>query len=62
MSNYFSKLSDILYLDRENKELRNYARAKNLFRRIKIREINDAQITNFLRYFPKDQKVMLTRY
>ena len=54
MSNYFSKLSDILYLDRENKELRNYARAKNLFRRIKIREINDAQITNFEFYNIKE--------
>lgn len=54
MSNYFSKLPDILYLDRENKELRNYARAKNLFRRIKIREINDAQITNFEFYNIKE--------
>lgn len=47
MSNYFSKLPNLLYLDRGNKELRTYARAKNLFRRIKIREINNDQITNF---------------
>ncbi len=47
MSNYFSKLPNLLYIDRGNKELRTYARAKNLFRRIKIREINDDQLTNF---------------
>ena len=50
MSNYFSKLPNLLYLDRGNKEIRTYARAKNLFRRIKIREINDDQITNFELY------------
>ena len=50
MSNYFSKLPNLLYLDRGNKELRTYARAKNLFRRIKIREINNDQITNFELY------------
>lgn len=50
MSNYFKKLPNLLYLDRENKEIRTYARAKNLFKRIKIREINDGQITNFEYY------------
>lgn len=47
MSNYFGYLPDLLYLDRGNKEIRTYARTKNLFRRIRLREINDGQATNF---------------
>ena len=53
MSNYFKNLPDLLYLDRENKEIRTYARAKNLFRRIRIREISDGQLTNFEFYSVK---------
>ena len=50
MSNYFKQLPDILYLDRENKEIRTYARAKNLFRRIKLRSISTEQLANFQFY------------
>ena len=50
MSNYFKQLPDLLYLDRENKEIRTYARAKNLFRRIKLRSISTEQLANFQFY------------
>ena len=50
MSNYFKQLPDILYLDRENKEIRTYAKAKNLFRRIKLRSISTEQLANFQFY------------
>ena len=50
MSNYFKLLPDILYLDRENKEIRTYAKAKNLFRRIKLRSISTEQLANFQFY------------
>ena len=50
MSNYFKLLPDILYLDRENKEIRTYAKAKNLFRRIKLRAISTEQLANFQFY------------
>ena len=50
MSNYFKQLPDLLYLDRENKEIRTYAKAKNLFRRIKLRSISTEQLANFQFY------------
>ena len=50
MSNYFKQLPDLLYLDRENKEIRTYAKAKNLFRRIKLRTISTEQLANFQFY------------
>ena len=50
MSNYFKLLPDILYLDRENKEIRTYAKAKNLFRRIKLRTLSTEQLANFQFY------------
>lgn len=50
MSNYFKQLPDLLYLDRENKEIRTYAKAKNLFRRIKLRTISTDQLANFQFY------------
>ena len=50
MSNYFKQLPDILYLDRENKEIRTYAKAKNLFRRIKLRTLSTEQLANFQFY------------
>tara|TARA_Y100000004_G_scaffold102476_1_gene114957 strand:- start:569 stop:1225 length:657 start_codon:yes stop_codon:yes gene_type:complete len=50
MSNYFKQLPDLLYLDRENKEIRTYAKAKNLFRRIKLRSISTDQLANFQFY------------
>lgn len=50
MSNYFKQLPDLLYLDRENKEIRTYAKAKNLFRRIKLRSLSTEQLANFQFY------------
>ena len=50
MSNYFKQLPDLLYLDRGNKEIRTYAKAKNLFRRIKLRSISTEQLANFQFY------------
>ena len=50
MSNYFKQLPDLLYLDRANKEIRTYAKAKNLFRRIKLRTISTDQLSNFQFY------------
>ena len=47
---YFKRVPNILYLDRENREFKNFTQAKNLFRRIKLRSIALNQLTAFEKY------------
>jgi hypothetical protein len=50
MSSYFSYLPDIEYLDRTTNTFGSYIQAKNLFKRIKIREILADNVTAFAKY------------
>ena len=50
MSSYFSYLPNIEYIDRTSNEFGSYILAKNLFKRIKIRELLIDNASAFVKY------------